>query len=246
MANFTRKEYESSGAASRSTQNRDRTPILFMGSLLNKDGASAIIRFPYHSMDDIIYTTTHTVMDYPGAHYGKKIQCLEDNCPLCAQGIKKDVRVLIKVLAYVQEGDSIVPKVVLWDRPAAFADIDLKDAFDNYGDLTNRLFKIKKSGEKMNTRYTIMAIDKDNPVYNNNTCSADFSELDTVDAARVMTKTYNQYQAALHPELAESAPKAVEEVKPAVKEVAQPAPQPEAKPVQEAPVTTVRSNRYTF
>lgn len=259
MANFTRKEYESASVASRSTQNRDRTPILFMGSLLNKDGASAVIRFPYHSMDDIIYTTTHTVMDYPGAHYGKKVQCLEDNCPLCEKGIKKDIRVFLKFLVYVQEGSTIVPKVVLWDRPAAFVDIDLKEAFDNYGDLANRLFKIKRTGEKISTRYTLMTIDKDHAVYNNTTCPADFSELETVDAARVMTKTYEQYQEALHPELAESthaAPKAVEEVKPVVQEVAQPAPQPvvaptpvapqpTAKPAQETP-TTVRANRYTF
>lgn len=252
MANFTRKEYEAAGG-SRSRQNADRTPILFMGSILNKDGASAVIRFPYRSMDDVVYTTTHTVMDYPGAHYGKKIQCLEHNCPLCAQGIKKDVRVLIKVIAYVQEGSSIVPKVVLWDRPAAFADIDLKDAFDNYGDLTNRLFKIKKSGEKMNTRYTIMAIDKDNAIYNNSTCPADFSELETVDAARIMTKTYEQYQAALHPEEKEGAPvapKVVEEVTPAVQPQAQPAPEPavaESQPTQEParPVATGRG-RYSF
>ena len=254
MANFTRKDYEAQKEASgMSNAGQNRTPIAFLGTLLNKEGASAVVRFPYHSIDDIIYTTTHTVMDYPGSIYGKKIQCEDHDCPLCDAGVKKNVRVLLKMVAYVQEGNSIVPQVVLWDRPAAYADIDLKDAFDNYGDLTNRLFKIKRSGEKMNTRYTLLPIDRDNAIYNNTTCPIDFTELDTIDATKIMTKTYTQYQAALHPEMkVTEAPKAEESVKPVEyiepEPVAQPTPQPAPEPTPQSAATQseTRSKRYLF
>lgn len=247
MANFTRKDYEAQRAASsKHGEGQNRTSITFLGTLLNKEGSSAVVRFPYHSMDDIIYTTTHTVKDYPGSIYGKKIQCEDHDCPLCAAHVKKDVRVLLKMLVYVQEGNTIVPKVVLWDRPAAYADIDLKDAFDSYGDLTTRLFKIKRSGEKINTRYTLLPIDKDNAIYNNTTCPIDFTELDNVDATKIMTKTYAQYQAALHPETRVTEAPKIEDSVTSVEPAAQPAPQHTTTPVQETPAATVRSNRYTF
>lgn len=263
MANFSRKDYEAQKAANPTTssQSKDRVDITFMGSLLNTDGASVVVRFPYHSMDDIVYSSVHTVMDYPGALYGKKIQCEGDGCPLCAAGIKKEMRVLIKLIAYVQEGNVITPKVVLWDRPSAFADIDLKDAFDNYGDLSTRLFKIKRSGVKMNTRYSMLALDKDHAIYNATTCPADFTALESVDADKIMTKTYEQYQKALHPETAQEAPVTAAPVHAAPVQQAEPAPaqpvyqapvQPTPTyqaPVQEAPkpaAEATRAKRYTF
>lgn len=252
MANFTRKEYEAKHVSTRSNNNSDRAQVTFLGSLLNIDGSSVVVRFPYHSIDDIVYTTVHTVMDYPGFSYGKRVQCVDHDCPLCVQGLKQENKVYIKMLAYVQEGSSIVVKNVLWERPAAFADIDLKDAFENYGDLSQRLFKLKRSGVKINTRYNISAIDKDNAIYNNTTCPADFTELDTIDASRIMTKTYEQYERAKHPELAESAPAAPVShpaPQPAPESVVQPAPQPTVQPaVQPATPSDsgTRQKRYAF
>ena len=197
MANFSYEEYQAKKASSRSASSKDQTSnervsITFMNTLLAKEGSSVVVRFPYTSMNDIIYTTTHTMV-MPGFPYGKRIRCLGDNCPLCEQGVKVEDRVFVKALAYVEENNTIVPKVVIWDRPAAFADIELKSLMEEYGDISKRLFKLKRTGTKMTTRYTAIPVDRDNAVYNENTCPADFSSLEKVDASKILTKSYEQY-----------------------------------------------------
>ena len=134
--------------------------IHFMNEFLKEDGDTAIIRFPYKSMDDIIYTATHNV-PMPGAPYGRRIRCTETpDCELCAKGIKVDERVFVKFLTYTIDETSgeVVLNCTVWDRPAAFADLDLKGLMEEYGDLTQCLFKIKRAGAGKNTRYSILPV----------------------------------------------------------------------------------------
>lgn len=177
--------------------------IHFMNEFLKEDGDTAIIRFPYKSMDDIIYTATHNV-PMPGAPYGRRIRCTETpDCELCAKGIKVDERVFVKFLTYTIDETSgeVVLNCTVWDRPAAFADLDLKGLMEEYGDLTQCLFKIKRAGAGKNTRYSILPVV--NPVvYNPQVYKADFTELEKVNAESVLSKSIEQYHQILNPEAA--------------------------------------------
>ncbi len=256
MANFTRKEYEAQQASRRSNQSGDKTLVTVLSQLLKEDGATVVVRFPYHSLDDIIYTSMHVVMDYPGRKFGANVECLEHDCPLCAAGVAKKNRVLLKMLVYTQEGSALETKAAIWDRPAAFADVDLKPLFDEYGDIANRLFKIRRTGVKMETRYNITPIDRDNAIYNSVTCPASFELLETVDPSRILVRSLEKYEEAKaqasgqevsiptasdHPTVAQEASV---QPKPVEAPIQQPAPQP----VQNEPVktTTARGNRYSF
>ena len=151
-------------------------------------------------MDDIQFETTHTVT-FPGDKYGKRVRCEGADCPLCKQGVKVDTRFFVKAIVYVTDPVngtvSLVPAI--WDRPAAFADIDLKNLIAEYDDLTQNLFKIKRNGSGLDTRYTISII-MNKTVYNPEVYKADFTGLDSVDPVKVMTRTVEQYMKALNPE----------------------------------------------
>ena len=174
--------------------------IHFMNEFLQNDGDVAIIRFPYTSMDDIVYTATHNVA-MPGAPFGRRIRCTENaDCELCAKGVKVEERVFVKCLVYDTDNNTntVVLKNTVWDRPAAFADIELKGLMEEYGDLSQTLFKIKRNGSGKATRYNIFPV-VNATVYNPAIYKADFTELNSVDAEKVLSKSIEQYRAALNP-----------------------------------------------
>jgi len=182
----------------------DRPEVHFASEFLGTDGSSVVVRFPYHSMDDLLFVPTHQV-DWPGRRFGARVKCDEEHpCQLCEEGMATDIRVFVKFLVYtVNANNTVVLNNVVWDRPAAFADIDMKSLFDEYGDISTLLFKIKRSGTGTGTRYNIQPIiNKD--VYPDTLYVADFSELNQVDPVFILTKSQQQYQEMLHPELAEA------------------------------------------
>lgn len=184
----------------RGTQNGERAKIHFMSEFLKTDGDTVIVRFPYHTMNDIVYTATHNMV-LPGAPYGKRIRCTETpDCELCKQGVKLEERVFIKFLTYTidESTNEVVLNNTIWDRPAAFADIELKALMDEYGDLSQVLFKIKRSGSGLNTRYNVLPV-VNAVLYNPAVYRADFTELDTVDPAVVCSKSIEQYHELLNP-----------------------------------------------
>ena len=200
MAQFSYSEYEKQKAArdaAKSTASgKDFTKSSFLGAYLKEDGDTVVVRFPYHSMEDITFNSVHKVEDYPGRPFGAFVQCAGDGCSLCKSGNKKLTRFYAKAIAYVanEKGDvELIP--CIWDRPAAFADIDIKNLITEYGDLTEQLFKIKRNGKGTDTRYTITVI-VNKTVYNPEVYKKDLSLLETIDPARVLTKTIEQYEAA--------------------------------------------------
>lgn len=202
MAQFSYESYSQQQAnkrANSSTGGRTGSTTHFVNEFLKNDGDSVVVRFPYHSMDDIKFETTHTVT-FPGEKFGKRVRCEGDNCPLCKQGVKLDTRFFVKAIVYVTDPTTgnvnLVPAI--WDRPAAFADIDLKNLLAEYDDLTENLFKIKRNGSGLDTRYTISII-MNKTVYNPSVYKADFSGLDEIDPTRILTKTVEQYMKALNP-----------------------------------------------
>ena len=256
MAQFSYEAYsaqQNTKRASSSTGGARQNTTHFINEWLKNDGDSVVVRFPYHSMNDIKFETTHTVT-FPGDKYGKRVRCAGDDCPLCKQGVKVDTRFFVKAIVYVTDpvsgNVSLVPAI--WDRPAAFADIDLKNLMQEYNDLTENLFKIKRNGSGLDTRYTISII-MNKAVYNPEVYKADFTGLDEVDPIKVMTRTVEQYMKALNPDTAEKeeapvapAAKPVTQAAPVVETPVAPAPAPVAPAENPTPQAADRPKRYTF
>lgn len=184
--------------------NSESPKFHFMGEFLKGEGDTAIVRFPYSSMHDITYTATHNVQ-MPGAPYGRRIRCTEkSDCELCEKGIKVDERVFIKFLVYTVTGDGRVElNNTIWDRPAAYADIELKALMEEYGDLRTKLFKIKRSGSGKSTRYSILPL-LNSSIYDPSVYVADFSELEHINPENILSKSIEQYHAALNPQAKEA------------------------------------------
>ncbi len=203
--------------------------VHFMNEFLSKEGDTAVVRFPYNTMDDIVYTDTHLVA-MQGAPYGKRIRCVGAGCPFCAQGIKVDERVFIKLLVYTinEATNAVTINNVVWDRPAAFADIELKGLIEEYGasagGLSNLLFKIKKTGSGPNTRYPILPI-VNTAVYSPEIYKADFTALKDIDPEKILSKSLEQYNAAMNP-ASQSQPQVQTQVQAQVRVAPQAAPAP--------------------
>ena len=266
MAQFDYETYSAQQAARRAhaagTSGKPQTQTHFVNEYIKNDGDSVVVRFPYHSMDDIKFETTHTVT-FPGERFGKRVRCEGDNCPLCKQGVKVDTRFFVKAIVYVTDATngSVTLVPAIWDRPAAFADIDLKNLLTEYGDLTESLFKIKRNGSGLDTRYTISII-TNKAVYNPEVYKADFSGLDSIDPTRILTKTVEQYMKALNPDKAEPESRNLDKVIATPEEekavekalgMDQPAPTPVVTPTPTSTQNTtpaadgtVTRKRYTF
>lgn len=201
MATFDYAAYAAAKAkrASGAVNNGERTPVEFLNNYLKSDGDSVVVRFPYHSMEDIVFESVHKVEDYPGRKWGAFVACTgEKDCPLCAAGNKKTTRFYAKMVVYAaNDAGDIELKATLWDRPAAFADIDLKNLMDEYGDLTDSLFKIRRNGSGKDTRYTIVPV-MNKTVYNPEIYKKDFTCLEDITPSKVLCKTMEQYQTALN------------------------------------------------
>lgn len=207
MAKFSYENYAAQQQA-RNTNSASNggngVTVHFMGEYLKEDGDVAVVRFPYRSMDDISFETTHSVT-FPGKMYPSRVRCSGDGCQFCKEGVKLDIRFFVKALVYVVGSDGNVASInAVWDRPSAFADIDIKNLIQEYGDLSQQLFKIKRNGKGTSTRYTISII-MNNTVYNPEIYKADFKELETVDATRILSKSAAQYNAAINPAAANTA-----------------------------------------
>ena len=128
---------------------------------LKNDGDVATVRFMHDTTDSFELLTTHD--ETVNGKY-RKINCIRnpqepfENCPLCAKGEKVSQRIFIHLVQYVQdETGRIVGLPKIWERPASYA-YKLKNLIDEYGNLSNYVFKIKRNGAKgsRETSYDIM------------------------------------------------------------------------------------------
>ena len=205
MAQFTMQQYEAMRQASTNTGKKELPKIHFMKEYLDKDGDFAIVRFPYTSPADLKYESVHKVMGvFPNAPYGKFVSCTgDDTCPLCkSQDVataKTIMRFYAKFVVYTQEAGKVVLNPTIWDRPSAFGDIDLKNLMTEYGDLSNYLFKIIRSGSKTESRYNIIPV-MNKAVYPDEQYVKDFTCLNDIDPVKICTKSVAQYNAIINPQ----------------------------------------------
>lgn len=199
MAQFSYAEWQAQQAARKPSNaaKEDRPKVHFINEFIKGDGDVVVVRFPYTSKDDIMYETTHLVQ-FPGDKYKKRVRCSGKDCPLCADNVKVDVRVFVKAIAYVADDNGKIQLLpAIWDRPAAFAGIDLANLMEEYGDLSQCLFKIKRNGQKLDTRYTISYV-ANKVVYNPEVYKPDFSVLDGIDAEKVLSRPMESYVKAMN------------------------------------------------
>lgn len=128
---------------------------------LKNDGDEAIVRIMHDSTADFDIMTTHPIQ-LDGKF--RKVNCIRnpmesmDKCPLCASGDKVQQRIYIHLIQYVRdESGAIIPKPMVWDRSIQYA-VTLKNLIDEYGPLSDSIFKIRRSGVhgQRDTSYAIM------------------------------------------------------------------------------------------
>ena len=262
MAQFSYEAYAEQQAKKRSMNEGNKgegSKTQFINSFLKNDGDSVVVRFPYHSISDLNYESTHLV-PYPGSQWKRRIRCAGDSCPLCSQGVKTDMRFFVKAMVYTSDDTGKVTSLPgIWDRPAAFADIDIKNLIQEYGDLSDNLFKIKRSGTGLNdTRYSITII-LNKTVYNPEIYKKDFTGLEAIDPLKILTKSIEQYLVAIgnkaetEAPLTEDTPKK-EVAKVAINEKTEVETAPEKPAVDSTPVSNASSPngeqrrvvKYTF
>lgn len=128
---------------------------------LKNDGDEAVVRIMHDDTSSFDLVTTHPIQI--GNKY-RRVNCIRDprdpmdNCPLCKSGAKIQQRFYIHLIQYVKdEKGNIIPQAKIWERSASYA-VTIKNLIDEYGPLSDCIFKIRRNGEagSMNTTYSIL------------------------------------------------------------------------------------------
>lgn len=144
-----------------STSENNTTNLKVGFFALKDDGDEAIVRFMHDSTETFDLVTTHP--ESVDGRY-RNINCIRDprepmeNCPLCKNGHKVQQRFYIHLIQYVKdESGNIIPQAKVWERSVAYA-VTLKNLIDEYGPLSDSIFKIRRNGRagSTDTTYAIM------------------------------------------------------------------------------------------
>lgn len=129
---------------------------------LKNDGDEGIVRILHDSSNDFDIVVAHNVKI--GDKY-RKVNCLcnpNDHpsvCPLCSSDNKPQYRFFVHMIQYVQdERGQIVAKPVVWERSAKQISAKLNSMIQEYGPLSQSIFKIRRNGAagSKDTTYEIM------------------------------------------------------------------------------------------
>lgn len=132
------------------------------------DGQDAVVRFNVSALEDLQFATVHTV--HTKDNKWMRISCLNepgsfgDNCPLCTAAGAGDTSISkVQKKCYVQllvsyrdpaSGNFTTAEPVIWERAAGFAK-ELAMLLKEYGNLRDVLFKITRTGTKLDTKYNL-------------------------------------------------------------------------------------------
>lgn len=253
MAQFNYADYAATVAAA---QNKNKSSGVKVGFLKLGDGEDALIRFNVSAIQDLSFASIHKVKRTPDARFpGMSISCLNPlgktgQCPLCAaveagddRVQKVGKRVYAQALVSYKNADGTWAKAVpvIVERAAGFYK-ELEAYLNDYGDLKKKVFKIHRSGNGMETKYSFLYL----PAFDTTEkVSDDFSAFEGFNIAKhsYWEKTVEECEYYLeHSEFPETV-KADTEIKtevPVVKTtpvVEQPKPQPK---VEETKVEEVK------
>lgn len=167
MAQFNYAEYAATVAAA---QNKEKSQGVKVGFFKLADGAECLVRFNVSKVEDLAFASTHRVKRNPEDRFcGMSVSCLNalghtGECPLCAAVDAGDERVqkvgkrvfVQMMVAYKDPSTDFwaAPVPVIWERPAGFYK-EIMTKLSNYGDLTQHLFKITRTGALLDTVYSI-------------------------------------------------------------------------------------------
>lgn len=155
MAQFSYDQFTSNASSS----NSDGVSFFSL-----KNGEEAIVRIMVDDIANLDIFTVHPVKVGDSAWANYKVNCIEGSddpvgtCPFCARGDKPQSKMFIKMFQYVNENGNIVAKPVVWERGAYDRSIGakvIKSYLDNYGPLSQMVCKIGRTGEKLETQYTV-------------------------------------------------------------------------------------------
>ena len=129
---------------------------------LANDGDEAVVRIMHDTTSSFQIFTVHDIdLQTDNGSRKRKVSCLRspqdptNMCPLCASGASSKNVIFINMIQYVTNPDgTITPTPVIWERSLSYA-TKLKGLIDEYGPLSDCIFKIKRFGEKgsVNTTY---------------------------------------------------------------------------------------------
>lgn len=124
---------------------------------LKNDGDEAIVRILVDSQEDYELITTHTVKQ---GDKWSKVECLneaprDNKCPLCSAGVKMTTRLFVPMIQYTKdEKGAIVATCVMWDRSAYEMSPKLNAMLQEYGPLSDCVFKVRRNGAAGNLKTT--------------------------------------------------------------------------------------------
>lgn len=136
----------------------ERSQVEFFSLKNNRD--EAIVRFAFDTLDQLEFVTVHNVS--VGGKY-RKANCPRglfdgaDKCPLCQAKMPVQQRVFVKLIQYNldQRDPRGKPTYVakIWERSANYAKT-LQSYINNYGNLSDYVFKIVRNGNAGDTKTT--------------------------------------------------------------------------------------------
>lgn len=194
MANFSYSDYQNVIAKAQSNDNGGSSVKIGFFKMKN-DKDEALVRFNVGSLESLQFATVHQL---GAAQKWMKVSCLNpvgsyyDTCPLCAavSAGAKDIgkaakKVYVQMLASYKDpttGQFSVAVPVIWERPAGFSR-EIANLLNDYGDLTQRVFKVTRNGAagNMQTTYSISYI----PLYDKpESVTTDFSAFNNFNIAK--------------------------------------------------------------
>lgn len=140
---------QAQNTAAKNSNNSGKPSVSFFS--LKNDKDFAIVRFMHDSPDDFDIVAGHrmTVNDKL-----RMVNCIRDaheptdNCPLCRAGKNLEYRLYIHLIEYVKnENGKVIAMPRVWERSAAYVNT-LTNLMNEYGPLSDNIFKIVRNGEK--------------------------------------------------------------------------------------------------
>lgn len=194
MSNFSYSQYQNVVEKAKSSEaSNSGTKIGFFK--LSEDKEEALVRFNVNSLDSLQFATIHQL---GASTKWMKVSCLnpvgsyDNSCPFCAAvaGGDKNIgkaakRVFVQLMVSYKDtatGQWAAAIPVIWERPAGFSR-ELATMLNDYGALTEKVFKITRNGAKgdVKTTYSVSYI----PLFDNpDTVSNDFSAFTNFNIAK--------------------------------------------------------------